>query len=353
MLASKSKGLFVDYSEYALLLARTNGTKAPIFIEELVERPLGGAEETASFIKEFAQLKGGNFVQARCSIYPESRFVRRFALDLVAKNKNPNYFSENLSNQFRLDPEKNMISVQTAAAGAEFDLEKGIEKELMYVGAPTEEIRKLQQDLLGFSVYPLSLEMGSIASIGALMRYSRMKGLRAPTLLLEITGDNSNVFIFREEILDVSRPITFGLNSMYPIIQQELGLKDEVSAKKIFYSNTFDFTEMGPKLLRRMLKELQASTGFYEVQTGQTIGQIVLNLLPRNLGWIGQVLGRALGVDVVEFDFPAWAKSMQITAADQVDLGGLDNRWIGLFGLMGDYTPEDKRVEKTKEGSSA
>ena len=71
---------------------------------------------------------------------------------------------------------------------------------------------------------------------------------------------------------------------MFPVIQAELGLKDEDSARKLFYSNTFDFTEMGPSLLRKLLKELQASTGFYEVQTGQTIGQLYLALLPNLVG---------------------------------------------------------------------
>jgi len=102
-----------------------------------------------------------------------------------------------------------------------------------------------------------------------------------------------------------------------------------------------------------MLKELQASTGFYEVQTGQTIGQIYLSLLPKNLKWIGQVLAKSLGVDIIELDFPAWIKSQNITLADEVDVASLNNRWMGLFSLMGDYSPEEKELEKVKEGSTA
>lgn len=154
-------------------------------------------------------------------------------------------------------------------------------------------------------------------------------------------------------MLDVSRPISFGWDSMYLVIQQELGFKDEGSAKKIFYSNTFDFTQMEPKLLRKMLKELQASTGFYEVQTGQTIGQIFLSLLPKNLSWVGQILAKSLGADVIELDFPAWIKSQNIIFADEVDVASLDNRWMGLLSLMGNYSAEEKEIEKVKEGSSA
>lgn len=356
MLSTKTKGLFVDFSEYAMLLARTTHYKHPIHIEELAERPLTeDPEETAEFVREFAQLKGGSFIQSKCAVYPSQRFIRRFTLDPAQKAKNPNYFMDTLNSQFRVDPQKNGVTILNAATGAEFDLEKGTDKELMFVGAPVEELKQAQQQLLQRAVYPASLEIGTVSTLGGLMHYSKTKGLNAPTLVLEITADSSNVFIFRDDMLDVSRPISFGLNSMYPIIQQELGLKDESSAKKIFYSNTFDFTEMGPKLLRKMLKELQASTGFYEVQTGQTIGQIFLSLLPKNLQWVGQVLARSLGVDVVELDFPAWVKAQGITMADEVDVASLENRWIGLFGLMGDYNnaEKDKNVEKVKEGSNA
>jgi hypothetical protein len=353
MLKTKTKGLFVDYSEYALLLARTSSFKNPVHIEAITEHVPGEPEETAEFVREFAELKSGSYIPTHCSIYPTDRFIRRFTMDVQAKNKNQNYFSETLSSQFRVDPEKNMVQILKGTDGAEADLEKGLDKELMFVGGPTEQFRSLQQNLLSYAIYPASLEVGTLSTIGGLIDYTQAKGLSAPTLILEITADNSNVFIFRNDILDVSRPISFGWNTMYPVIQQELGLKDEGSAKKIFYSNTFDFTEMGPKLLRKMLKELQASTGFYEVQTGQTIGQIFLSLLPKNLNWVGQILARSLGVDVIDLDFPAWLKSQNITLADEVDVASLDNRWMGLFSLMGDYSAEDKDLEKVKEGSSA
>ncbi len=354
MLKTKGKGLYVDFSEYGILAARTTGFKAPIHVEKLTERSMtDDPEETAEFFREFAELAGGTYVQSHIGVYPNQRFVRRFTLDLQAKAKNPNYFMDTLNTQFRIDPEQNGVTILNAATGAEFDMEKGMDKELMYVGAPLKEFSESQAAVLQRALYPTTLEMGTLSSIGGLMQYSKVKGLLSPTLLLEITGESSNVFIFRDDMLDVSRPISFGLNSMFPIIQAELGLKDEGSAKKIFYSNTFDFTEMGPKLLRKMLKELQASTGFYEVQTGQTIGQIFLSLLPKNLNWVGQALARSLGVDVLEVDFPAWVKSQGITLADDVDVASLDNRWLGLFGLMGNYSKEEAQGEAVKEGSNS
>src|SRR5262249_31754357 len=155
--------------------------------------------------------------------------------------------------------------------------------------------------------------------------------------LLEITPETSQVFILRGTQLDLARPVPLGLNSMFPIVQQELGLKDEESARKLFYSNTFDFTEMGPALLKKMLKELQSSTGFYEVQTGQTIGQIHLSLLPKNLSWMSTLLARSLGIDVLKVEYPQWLRSLGIEPAAGCELAALDGRWLEVFGLMGKY----------------
>ncbi|MGJ3241593.1 MAG: hypothetical protein ACFE0O_01345 [Opitutales bacterium] len=309
-------------------------------------------------MKEFAGVKSASYAISRVGCYPTNRFIRRFTLDLAAKNKNDNYFNDVLSSQFRIEPADNITAVLTAADGADFDIENGTQKELMMCGAPTKQLENLQSRILEYGLYPQSLEIGTVATLGGLAHYCRRKKVTAPTLILEITPANSNVFIFRDGVLDVSRPIPFGVDSMYPAIQQELGLKDEGSARKLFYSNTFDFTEMGPKLLKKMLKELQASTGFYEVQTGQTIGQIFLTLLPKNLNWVGEVLGNALGVEVLQPDFGSWLKSLKIQVGDTVDVANLESRWFSLFSLMGSFQAQESETEEsaeteTKEGSSA
>jgi hypothetical protein len=86
-----------------------------------------------------------------------------------------------------------------------------------------------------------------------------------------------------------------------------------------------------------MLKELQASTGFYEVQTGQTIGQLFVTLLPKNLSWIETVLSRNLGVPLLRVDYEPWLEHRGIEGGADVQLANLDNRWFGLISLMGSY----------------
>lgn len=351
MLSSKTKGLFVEINDFSILAAVTSALEPPFTIEALREYPVDmDPERVREALADEVGLKARGYAQGHCGIYPHSRFIRRTTLENPAKARDPGYFGELLSTQFRIDPTSSMAAVIMAGTGDSFSTEKPLQaqKELVLCGASKKDMTAQQQRAVSFGVYPVSLQLGTVAVAGGILDYIRWKEINLPTLVLEISPESSNLFIISDEMLDITRPIPYGLNVMFPLIQQELGLKDEESAKKLFYSNTFDFTEMGPALLRKMLKELQASTGFYEVQTGQTIGQIFLSLLPKNLSWIQQVLSRSLGVKVLTPEYGPWLKDREITLGPAIQPESLDNRWIGLFSLMGDYTrvPEPNGEKK-------
>ena len=170
------------------------------------------------------------------------------------------------------------------------------------------------------------------------MSQLRVTDNKSPLLLLEIGTESTSVFVLTRDGVDISRSVQFGISSMIPLVQKELALKDEESARKLFFSNSFDFTGMGPQLTKRLLRELQASIGFYEVQTGQSINQICCTLLPSKVGWLQRTLADVLGMKVHAVDHVAWLKSMGIEAAAGVQLNDLPPVWTSLLCLMGDYT---------------
>jgi Tfp pilus assembly PilM family ATPase len=174
---------------------------------------------------------------------------------------------------------------------------------------------------------------------------------KVPTLVLEIGADATHSFIVSSTGVDASRPIPQGLDAMVPIVQKELGLKDEESARKLFYSNTFDFTGMGPLLIKRLLKELQSSIGFYEVQTGQSVGQVLCTQLSPKLVWLDAAIASALGITSLRLDPAPWLLSRQITLPEALAKNAQDVRWFGLLSLMAHYhtapanavVPEEKK----------
>lgn len=340
MLNPKTKGLFVDLSEYSILAARTSGYKLPMVIEEIAELPLKPAPapgEIDDFFKGLIDYKGASYFVSRCGVYPDGRFVRYYEAESANKVKDPQYLANTLKKEFNIDSETNNIVVLDARDGSDFNIEKGGTRRLVFCGAPNDSFNAEQERLLGYGVYPERLELSTVSTLGGVSDYARFHNITTPILCFELTAQSANIFIVNRGQLDVARPVPFGLDSIYPLLQRELGLKDEDSAKKLFFSNTFDFAEMGPKLLRRMTKELQASTGFYEVQTGLTISHVFLSVLPKNLSWVSKTVSDSLALEILQPSLEGWLESLKIKLGDDVEVMNLGARWMGLFSLMGEF----------------
>lgn len=334
----KQKGLFVEVSEYAILAAQTSALNPPFVIESLEVAPAEKPEKVDAFIKEVSQFnKTSGYVRGYCGVYPRHRFFKRHTIDKPGQAKAPNYFPDLLKNQYKIEVDKNKIAILHTHGGGALNLEDKNSKELIFAGAPEQEFAMLQQNLLEKQIYSSSLELGSLSSLGGIMHYSKTSGANAPVMVLEIGTEKIHLFICGQGQLEVCRTLDFGLDSMYPALQEALNLQDKESAKKLMLSNTFDFTEMGPSLLGKMIKEVEASMGFYEVQTGQAIGAIFITLLPPSLNWVGTVLAKSLGVELLSPNYATWLKNFEISFAEHINIASLGSRWFGVFSLMGNY----------------
>jgi len=335
-LAKKTKGYFVEHNSHSMLFARTSAASGPMVVEELTSCEPDKAAALAEALKKLQPKKSGphGFVRATCGAYSPKRVVRHASLD-PKRYKDSAYVNEVLTGQVRIEqPDLYALALLNANDGTDFDFNIASKKEAIFAGMLNEEILSLQNVLLENGIYPERLELGTLATLGALVDYQIFSQLKTPTLVLEIDADATQSFIVSDKGLEASRPITQGLDAMIPAVQKEIGLKDEEAARKLFYSNAFDFTGMGPALIKKLLKELQSSIGFYEVQTGQSIGQVVCTLLPPKLGWLENAISSQLGVSVLTVDYKTWLRARGITFADTAERQDLNNRWLGLFSLM-------------------
>lgn len=332
--AAKTKGYFLEQNDHATLLARTSAATGPIVVEEVSECPAGDEAALAEALKKLQPKKApSGYLNANCGVYPSRRVVRKATIE-PKRVKEPGYFAEVLSTQFRIEPDKYTTHILNATDGHDFDVAKVTQKEALFCGLPADDIVATQDALLASGIYPERLELGSVAMLGGLVDYLGFKKSKTPTLVLEIGAETTHSFIVTTSGVEASRPIPQGLDSMLPVVQKELGLRDAEAARKLFFSNTFDFTGMGPLLVKRLLKELQSSIGFYEVQTGQSVGQLLCTSTPPKLAWLNGAIAAALGVNTLQLDLLPWLQSRQITIPDGVMPGALDVRWFGLFCLM-------------------
>lgn len=336
MLSKKSKGLFLNITPHSVYAASTSSLLHPFSLESLHEIPREDTQAFHDLIEEWIDVKSGRFLSCKAAVYPESRFIRRHTVESASKAREANYFSDVFSGQLRLDSRKNRTAVITMQSGVPFDPEKALntQKDVLFCGAEIRELDELQNWIVASQAVPVSLQLGTLSVLSGLRRYLKWKEVEEPCIFLDMGQQQSHLFILSGEQIEMSRPIPIGITSMYPALQQQLGLKDEESAEKLIKSNTFDFKEIGDELLRKILRELQASVGFFEVQTGQTLKGLHVSPLAPTFDWISQSIATALNLEVIEFQYRPWLDSMGLNSTDTAPLESIGGSWFSLISLL-------------------
>jgi len=334
LIPKKAKGIFVDLNDHTFTVARTSSPQGSMVVEELRSCPAGKADAITAILDELQPKRTGvsSFLRARCGVYTPKRLVRRATID-PKRYEEANYFDDIAASQCRITPNDYMLAVLSAEKGTDVHPPATPEKEVIFCGMMNSEISQLQKNLLKLGVFPENLEVGTLSILGGIQDYLEFVQSSTPTLVLEIGEETTESFVMADSGLATSRQIPQGVEAMVPVVQKELGLKDEESARRLFYSNTFDFTGMASSLTKKLIKELQSSIGFYEVQTGQSIGQVVCTLLPSKLSWMQGAIASQLGVDSLAVQYPAWLKARGITLGSNIKLEN-DNTLLGIFSLM-------------------
>lgn len=330
----KAKGYFVIVNEQGTQVARTSSPQVPFVVEELLECPAGDLAARGEMLRKIRSGRAaGAYLQAVVGVHPPRRLVRRHTID-PKRIREPAYFAELCSQQFRVDFDQYALAVVSAADGSEFDPGTGTQKDLLFCGLPSEDVISAQEELLEGGLYPQRLELGTVALLGGVSDFLSHARSRTPVLVVEVGADVTHGFIITASGVEASRPIAHGHAAMVPLVQRELGLKDEEAARKLFLANTFDFSGLGPVLLKRLVADLHSSTGFHEVQTGQSVGQVFTSQLPAPLAWVEGALASSLGLPAFRPDPIPWLASRQVTVPEPLAVLARDPRWFGLFSLM-------------------
>ena len=332
--SGKTSGYFVDINEYSSVVVRTSSLTGPMVVEKVEEVAAGKVAGLGDLMDKVAgPRRGGAYRHAVCAIMPERRFIRRASLD-AKRIKETAYLEEVLVSQFRAEPDKMTLAILSASDGGIIDPQAAAAKEVVFCGSYSEDFAQAQQEFLAAGVFPERLELSSVAMLGAMQGILTLQETKTPTLVLEIGRETTNCYIVNGGGVDLARPIPHGINSMIPIAQKELGLRDEEAAAKLLFSNTFDFAGMGPSLVKRLLKELQSSIGFFEVQTGQSIGQLFCSVQPSGFGWLSATLASSLGVAQLQCDPRPWLEKCGVRFADGVCSDVPPLSWFGVLSLM-------------------
>ena len=325
--------LYLEMSGQVLRGLRVSTGNGGSVIEDFRELSSENPAELGAAVEEMARTKGGAYTRATCGIYPSDRLLRQVSIKEAAKPVDQAVMEEILTGQFRINPREYVLAALNAEDGQPV-VPGRLYKDLFFCGAPRSQVKSAQDILVEAGVYPLRLELTSASTLGMLLSWAKVEEFQDAVLVLELSAENSHSFILNGGRVDFARPMPLGLNSMISGVREELGLKDDESARRLFFSDSFDFTEMGPRLIERMLRELQSSIGLYEVKTGQSVGRVVCTLLPDKLSWLTRTFARCLGMTAWQPDFTRQLAAMSVKVNEQTISREVDSSMLGLLSLM-------------------
>ncbi len=333
MISAKKNNFIVEFRPSAIRAARISSEAAPTVVEEVVEIDLLKEESPAAAIREFAKVKSTAYMHASSVIYPEGRLVRQVMLD-SQRGKEVAFVMDFLRKSGGVDPETFSAYCLSAADGGEIDLAAYNKKDILVCGASKAELVAVQSALVDNGIYPRRIELGTLGTIGSLMDAIGSDASRSPVLFLEIDQHATNAVIVGPKGVEMARRIDCGAAHIAQALKEEMNLKDEAAAEKILQSRDFDLGPIAPKLLRKLLRELQSSIGFFEVQTGSSVSELYCLKDGRFLPWLEGSICDLLNLTPLPLDLGRWLEGKGVTFASEEVSAQVDNTWIGLFSLV-------------------
>ena len=336
MISTRKKNYIVEYLPTTIRAARLSSRVSPLSVEAILEVERGEDESANKEIRRFAGVKSNGFLNGKCSVYPANRIIRKLRVD-SPKGREADFVLDFIRREENVNPNDLKAYCLSAGNGCDRELEECNKQDILVCGALKTEIEEIQKDLLGNGIFPQTLEIGSVGIIGVIMDMMTWANLTEPLMFLEIERDFTTAIILGPSGVEVTRRIEFGSSNIATALKEEMNLKDEAAAAKLLSSKDFDFGSMAHNLLRKLLRELQSTIGFFEVQTGQTVSSVFCLRREGRLDWLENSVCHLLNVDRFDLDVGDWMESKGISFGSKASISNLDLSWLGFLALMCDF----------------
>jgi TonB family protein len=109
-------------------------------------------------------------------------------------------------------------------------------------------LERASTGLLELKVDPKAVTPAMFASVGAVGRALRMGGNGAAVALWDLGIDGSNLLLVTGKGVEAAVAFPVGMESIYEAVQSALKLKFRGAGARLFYTDTYDFTDAGPKI---------------------------------------------------------------------------------------------------------
>ena len=324
------KGYFVELNHFSILLARSSTLRSPFAIEDIREVPLdnkAGLEEAVQAV--FPETKSGT-AHVFAALRPKQP---GFYLSSVDEGKKFATLST-LSGVLTEPALASLSPCEYTAVYAHGGLTiSGQGAPWLLAAAAKDSYTQALSTLEELKLVPTRVSPATLSAIGGLASALKLKGDGSTALLFEFGEVCTHLLLVSGNGVEAVRSTAVTMDKVAEAVQVELGLKFKGSAAKLFFNDSYDFSETGAKIGARIAQELTAEVS----AIGQTPTAFACTGLPAKQNWFASHLAGALNLAPFAPDLKSWCAQTHLTFSDSAIESSLTPAWLGFLHFIDSY----------------
>src|SRR5580692_1806352 len=324
------KGYFVELNHFSILLARSSALRSPLAIEDIREVPLdnkAGLEEAVQAV--FPETKSGT-----ANVFAALR-PKQHGFYLSSADEGKKFATLVALSGVLTEPALASLSPceYTAVYARDGLTISGQGAPWLLAAAAKESYAQALATLQELKLVPTRISPATLSAAGGLASALKLKGDDSTALLFEFGEISTHLLLVSRNGVEAVRPTAVTMDKVAEAVQVELGLKFKGSAAKLFFNESYDFSETGAKIAARIAQELMADIE----ALGQTPAAFACTGLPAKQNWFANHLAGALNLAPFAPDLKSWSAQAHLTFTDNAQESSLTPAWLGFLHLIGNY----------------
>jgi hypothetical protein len=330
-------GVLWNINEHVIQLARIPRPDVrPVVVEEMVEMAAGDDEGIAKWLREAFPERGRGYVPGYCGFHPTDRVLLRETIN-TKRMVEPNYLAQLLAEQAKLTAINDWNVCALHPTEGELFTAATPSRPGLLIGLPLATVRETQQRLRRLGIRPRRLELGTVALLGALSRYTRETAYPHVTVVCEIGLGQTRVYFLAKDGVHTPAMLPHGLVSIMEAAMKEINAPGIGPARDALFHPTEELRGHSRRLVRVLTRHLKPAIDYFEMQTGQPIGALHCAHLPAPLGWLEDALCTAVDLQFLVPDLDVWLPLAGIQLAPGARVPS--RAWFQALSLIGHLTP--------------
>ncbi|HXA14488.1 MAG TPA: PEGA domain-containing protein, partial [Opitutaceae bacterium] len=326
------KAYFVELNDFSIVLARSSALRSSVVIEDIREVPLdnkAGLEEAVQAV--FPETKSGT-TEVFAALRPKQRGLHLSSADEGKKFATLSALPGVLSEPALANFSPGEFTAVYAGNGLTIS---GQGAPWLLAAAAKDSYAEALATLQGLKLVPSRISPATLSAAGSLASALKLKADGSTALLFEFGEFCTHLLLVSRDGVEAVRSVPVTMDKVAEAVQVELGLKFKGSAAKLFFNDSYDFSETGTKIAARIAQELTADIS----AIGHTPAALACTGLPAKQNWFATSLAGALNLAPFAPDLKSWCEQTHLVIPDSTVESSLTPAWLGFLYLIGSYQP--------------